>query len=52
MTRKERLTKRLLQLQARAKKLDTLCASHKADIVITVSGDAELAPESVKKYFA
>lgn len=26
MTRKERLTKRLLQLQARAKKLDTLCA--------------------------
>lgn len=26
MTRKERLTKRLLRLQARAKKLDTLCA--------------------------
>ena len=27
MTRKERLTKRLLQLQARAKKLDALCAA-------------------------
>lgn len=42
----------LVELGSLLAKLDVLCASHKADIIITVSGDADLAPDSVKKYFA
>ncbi len=40
----------LVELGTLLAKLDKLTAEHNSDIVITVSGDAELAPESVKKY--
>ncbi len=40
----------LVELGSLLAKLETLCGAHDADICITVSGDAELAPDSVKKY--